>query len=68
MFSGTLRFNIDPLMENSDEALWNALELSHLKPFVERFTEGLEYECGENGEALRCFVTVLVCQKERISW
>ena len=40
-------------MENSDEALWNALELSHLKPFVENLPEGLEYECGENGESLR---------------
>ena len=61
MFSGSLRFNIDPLMENSDEALWNALELSHLKPFVENLPERLEYECGENGEALRFAFTVLVC-------
>lgn len=53
MFSGSLRFNVDPLLESSDEALWKALELSYLKPFVEKLPEGLEYECGENGEALR---------------
>ena len=53
MFSGSLRFNVDPLLENSEEALWKALELSYLKPFVQSLPEGLEYECGENGEALR---------------
>ena len=53
MFSGSLRFNVDPLLESSEEALWKALELSYLKPFVQSLPEGLEYECGENGEALR---------------
>ena len=53
VFSGSIRFNIDPFSTNSDDALWKALELSYLKEFVENLPDGLEYECGENGEALR---------------
>ena len=53
IFSGTLRDNLDPFKIHSDHDLWHALELAHLKEFVSDFTEGLDYECGEGGEALR---------------
>ena len=53
VFSGTLRFNIDPIGGSSDAELWAALELAHLKAFVASLAEGLDYECGENGESLR---------------
>ena len=53
VFSGSLRFNIDPLGGSTDQQLWAVLELAHLKTFVELLPEGLEYECGENGESLR---------------
>ena len=53
IFSGTLRFNLDPFEVHSDADIWEALEHAHLKSFVADTTAGLEYECGENGEALR---------------
>lgn len=34
LFSGTLRLNLDPFNECSDENIWRALEHAHLKNFV----------------------------------
>ena len=31
LFSGTLRFNLDPFSLYSDSHLWRALELAHLR-------------------------------------
>ena len=53
LFSGTLRFNLDPLDRHSDNELWNALGLAHLKAFVSDVPNQLEYECGEGGLNLR---------------
>ena len=53
IFSGTLLSNLDPFNLYSTEEIWRALELAHLKEFVSSLPAGLEYECGEGGEALR---------------
>ena len=53
VFSGTLRFNLDPTNVRRDTELWRALELAHLKAFVTSLPTKLDYECGEGGEALR---------------
>ena len=53
MFSGSLRFNLDPSDKLDDVSLWGALEHAHLKTFVESLPAQLEYECGEDGENLR---------------
>ena len=45
--------NLDPFGNNSDHNIWQALEQSHLKTFVESLEEGLDYNCGEGGDALR---------------
>ncbi|PVD27422.1 hypothetical protein C0Q70_12580 [Pomacea canaliculata] len=37
LFSGTLRFNLDPLSKFSDEELWSVLEQSHLKFLWNRY-------------------------------
>lgn len=34
LFSGSLRYNLDPFGEHSDEEIWSALELAHLKNHV----------------------------------
>ncbi|EGT53641.1 hypothetical protein CAEBREN_30570 [Caenorhabditis brenneri] len=52
LFSGTLRFNLDPFSTYSDEELWKALELAHLKTFVSTLPDELLYEISESGENL----------------
>ena len=53
IFSGSLRQNLDPLSEYSEKEVWVAVEKAHLKGFIQSLAEGLDYECGEGGQALR---------------
>lgn len=61
LFSGTLRSNLDPFNIHSDDALWTALEHSHLKTFVKSLTEQLSYQISEGGENLSVGQRQLVC-------
>ena len=45
--------NLDPFTHYADDKLWNALEQTGLKVFVQSLEEGLEYMCSEGGENLR---------------
>jgi ATP-binding cassette, subfamily C (CFTR/MRP), member 1 len=49
MFRGTIRSNLDPFNQYSDETLWNALELSGLKKSVDRMDGKLEAKVDEGG-------------------
>ena len=53
LFSGTLRINLDPFGNHTDDDIWRALETAHLSEFVGGLTEGLEYPVAEGGENLR---------------
>ncbi|XP_055919617.1 multidrug resistance-associated protein 1-like isoform X7 [Eupeodes corollae] len=61
LFSGSLRMNLDPFQKNSDDEIWSALELSHLKTFVKGMTAGLNHEISEGGENLSVGQRQLVC-------
>ncbi|XP_074870252.1 ATP-binding cassette sub-family C member 3 isoform X2 [Carettochelys insculpta] len=61
LFSGTLRINLDPFNKYSEDEIWKALELSHLKRFVSSQPGMLEYECSEGGENLSVGQRQLVC-------
>ncbi|KAG2462234.1 AB1C protein, partial [Polypterus senegalus] len=61
LFSGTLRMNLDPFNNFSDEELWRALEQSHLKEYVEGLQQGLNHEVTEGGENLSVGQRQLVC-------
>ncbi|NXX57592.1 MRP3 protein, partial [Scopus umbretta] len=61
LFSGTLRMNLDPFNKYTDEEIWKALELSHLKRFVSSQPSMLDYECSEGGENLSVGQRQLVC-------
>ena len=65
LFSGTLRHNLDPFEKVIDDEMWISLEQAHLKDFVLGLHEGLNYECGEGGEALRC---VSICHNKLLSF
>jgi len=45
--------NLDPIEEHSDESLWRALELAHLKSYVRGLKFGLEYKIEEGGSNFR---------------
>jgi ATP-binding cassette, subfamily C (CFTR/MRP), member 1 len=53
LFSGTLRFNLDPFNRHSDSEIWQALENSHLRDFIKELPSGLEYQISEGGENIR---------------
>ncbi|XP_063336095.1 ATP-binding cassette sub-family C member 8 isoform X5 [Pelmatolapia mariae] len=50
LFSGTIRFNLDPEMKATDEMLWEALEIAQLKPVVKSLPGGLDAIVTEGGE------------------
>ncbi|XP_064537333.1 multidrug resistance-associated protein 1 isoform X2 [Drosophila montana] len=61
LFSGSLRSNLDPFEVKTDDELWKALELSHLKAFAKSLTAGLNHEISEGGENLSVGQRQLVC-------
>lgn len=44
LFSGSLRINLDPFERHTDEQVWKALELAHLKDFATGLESGLSHE------------------------
>uniref|UniRef100_A0A8C0AK94 Multidrug resistance-associated protein 1 n=1 Tax=Bos mutus grunniens TaxID=30521 RepID=A0A8C0AK94_BOSMU len=61
LFSGSLRMNLDPFSQYSDEEVWMSLELAHLKGFVSALPDKLNHECAEGGENLSVGQRQLVC-------
>ncbi|XP_059263616.1 ATP-binding cassette sub-family C member 8 isoform X8 [Mustela nigripes] len=50
LFSGTIRFNLDPEKKCSDSTLWEALEIAQLKQVVKALPGGLDAIITEGGE------------------
>ncbi|XP_061455661.1 multidrug resistance-associated protein 1-like isoform X1 [Rhineura floridana] len=61
LFSGSLRMNLDPFDQYSDEDVWTSLELAHLKGFVSALPDKLNHECSEGGENISVGQRQLVC-------
>uniref|UniRef100_A0A452ZEM9 ABC transporter C family member 3 n=1 Tax=Aegilops tauschii subsp. strangulata TaxID=200361 RepID=A0A452ZEM9_AEGTS len=61
MFEGTLRSNIDPLDEYSDEQIWEALDCCHLGDEVRKNELKLDSTVTENGENWSAGQRQLVC-------
>lgn len=49
LFVGTVRSNLDPFDQYSDEEVWRVLEMSHLKEVVSAMQGGLDGAVAENG-------------------
>ncbi|XP_072838914.2 multidrug resistance-associated protein 1 [Pogona vitticeps] len=61
LFSGSLRMNLDPFNQYSDDDVWTSLELAHLKSFVSTLPDKLNHECSEGGENLSIGQRQLLC-------
>lgn len=61
LFSGTLRFNLDPFKQYTDVELWTALEHTNLKSFVEQQPRQLNSIIDEGGQNISVGQRQLVC-------
>jgi len=61
LFYGTMRRNLDPLGQYTDLEIWDSLEKSNLKSFVQGLALQLDSMVIENGENLSLGQRQLVC-------
>lgn len=50
LFSGTIRFNLDPFNIYSDSQIWDALKDAHISDFIKSTGQGLKYIVEEGGK------------------
>ncbi|XP_054155853.1 multidrug resistance-associated protein 1-like [Oppia nitens] len=61
LFSGTIRSNLDPFDQFSDDHLWTVLDKSHLKKFLAASDRGLDWSVAETGDNMSVGQRQLIC-------
>uniref|UniRef100_A0A8D2PS02 ATP-binding cassette sub-family C member 5 n=1 Tax=Zosterops lateralis melanops TaxID=1220523 RepID=A0A8D2PS02_ZOSLA len=61
LFSGTVRSNLDPFNQYSEEQIWAALERTHMKECIAQLPMKLDSEVMENGENFSVGERQLLC-------
>ena len=61
LFSGTIRFNLDPFDKYSDDEIHRSLEHAHLMDYVNSLEDGIHHQIAESGENLSVGQRQLIC-------
>ncbi|KAH7720742.1 ATP-binding cassettesub-family C (CFTR/MRP)member 1 [Aphelenchoides avenae] len=61
LFSGTLRFNLDPFGRHTDDEIWRALKYANLEEFASNQPQKLNHEITEGGDNISVGQRQLVC-------
>ena len=61
LFAGSIRFNLDPLQQHEDEAIFQALRRVHALAFIRRQTSGLDTVVSAGGASLSAGERQLIC-------
>ncbi|GJJ68711.1 hypothetical protein EMPS_01057 [Entomortierella parvispora] len=61
LFQGTIRYNLDPLSRHTEQELWQVLETSDLKTYVQAQEGGLDAMVSALGENLSAGQRQLIC-------
>jgi ABC-type multidrug transport system fused ATPase/permease subunit len=61
LFSGTVRYNLDPCGQYADEEIWRALELSFLREHVDQLEGKLDAHVSEGGDNFSLGQRQLMC-------
>ncbi|CAJ0581545.1 unnamed protein product, partial [Mesorhabditis spiculigera] len=61
LFSGSVRFNLDPFSRHQDDEIWNVLESCQLKPYIAALPEQLSHPIAEGGQNMSVGQRQLIC-------
>ncbi|XP_077499037.1 multidrug resistance-associated protein 1-like [Amblyomma americanum] len=61
LFCGSLRLNLDPKGEHTDDEVWAALDKAHLKAFFQNKADKLHFHIEEDGQNLSVGQHQLIC-------
>eukprot|EP01132_Coremiostelium_polycephalum_P009679 gene9679-11876_t len=66
LFAGTVRSNLDPFNQYTDDQIWESLERSHLKRAIKDLSGGIDSPVAENGDNFSIGQRQLMCMSRAL--